>query len=354
MASRTLSLIALVTCVFSSLSIAQQSPSATPPDPNDVTQPTANVPTVTRVYDVRELIRPKRDYPFQSIVIPPMHIGTRQEADAANLNLFGGQSAQPAEAPVNTPGIIGLITKSIGAGSWRDAGGTEGSIAFHDGMLVVTQTQEHQQQIADLLVQLRNELGPARTITIKADWVLLEPGQLATFIKAGKGGPQEVDLAAINKQNLKAHYTGELSCFNGQTVHVASVTGRTMIRDLQPVVAQQAVGYNADVTLAQAGATLQITPQVSKDGTSAVIDVHSLVTEWDEPAKPSAATIPNDGVSPWSLIDRQNVTAQQIRTTLRIPLNKAILIGGMTMSPSLRNQDSSQLYLIIELTSAGE
>jgi hypothetical protein len=48
------------------------------------------------------------------------------------------------------------------------------------------------------------------------------------------------------------------------------------------------------------------------------------------------------------------VTAQQLRTTLRIPLNKPILIGGMTMSPSLRNKDSSQLYLIIELTSAGE
>ena len=124
--------------------------------------------------------------------------------------------------------------------------------------------------------------------------------------------------------------------------------------DLEPVVAQQAVAYNANVTLAQAGATLQITPQVARDAATAVIDVHSLVTEWDEPAKISPTTFSSDATSPWSLIDRQNVTAQQLRTTLRIPLNKPILIGGMTMSPSLRNKDSSQLYLIIELTSAGE
>jgi hypothetical protein len=136
------------------------------------------------------------------------------------------------------------------------------------------------------------------------------------------------------------------------------VRGKTMVRDLQPVVAQQAVGYQADVTLAQAGATLQVTPQVAKDGSTAVVDLQSLVTEWDEAADPGGrlmpTTLPSEYNWPWSMIDRQSVVAQQFRTTLRIPLNKPMLVGGMTMSPSLKSGDSAQLYLIVEVTASGD
>src|SRR5688500_7163410 len=96
--------------------------------------PAAQAKLVTRVYDVKDLIRPKRDYPFQSIVVPPMHIGSRQEGDGQSLfggGFGGGGSEMPkspgAESPaaVSSEGLVNILTTTIAPGSWRSAGGFE-------------------------------------------------------------------------------------------------------------------------------------------------------------------------------------------------------------------------------------
>ena len=197
----SLIIIAMLAC----LATAQQRGRTPPPHGEGSAEsapPASQAKLVTRVYDVKDLIRPKRDYPFQSIVVPPMHIGSRQEGDGQSL-LGGGGGMPPASgidaaAAVSSEGLINIVTTTIAPGSWRSAGGFEGSLAFQDGLLIISQTEERQQQIGDLLNQLRKDLGPARTVTIKADWVLLPPGQLATFLKENKGGPQEVDIDSIN------------------------------------------------------------------------------------------------------------------------------------------------------------
>jgi hypothetical protein len=49
---------------------------------------------------------------------------------------------------------------------------------------------------------------------------------------------------------------------------------------------------------------------------------------------------------PMLKIDRLNVGVSQMRTTVRVPLNKAVLVGGLTKSPGT----PGELYLITEIT----
>ena len=87
---------------------------------------------ITRVYDVRDLVRAK--------------------AGAA------GEAAAPAdEARFET--VTRLVTGSVAPGSWRDRGGTTGSVRAMAGQLIVTQTAENHEAIANLLAQTRKLMG---------------------------------------------------------------------------------------------------------------------------------------------------------------------------------------------------
>ncbi len=190
-------------------------------------------------------------------------------------------------------------------------------------------------------------------VTVRADWILLEPNQIDTITKPldEKTEPnlKVVDLSAAQKLNPKAHYRGEITCFDGQTVSIASVEGHTAIADLQPVVAQNMRAYSPKVKIPQSGATLQIQPDVTRDGATAVVNVQSMVSD----ATSFSTTQPNLSELSWQAIDKFNVEAQQLKTTLRIPLGKPILVGGMTVAPDLASGGNGQLYLVIELTASG-
>lgn len=50
-------------------------------------------------------------------------------------------------------------------------------------------------------------------------------------------------------------------------------------------------------------------------------------------------------------VDRVNIVAQQLATSLRVPLGQPVLVGGMTFPESpTRAETGEQLYLVIEVT----
>jgi hypothetical protein len=87
--------------------------------------------TVTRVYDVRDII-----------------------ADA----LAGGRSWNGPVPPTEldaAEALVTLIQEEIEPETWRYAGGTSGGIRYFAGRLVVTQTEENQDAVMGLLGALR-------------------------------------------------------------------------------------------------------------------------------------------------------------------------------------------------------
>src|SRR5690349_22588901 len=89
--------------------------------------------TSTVVYDIRDLLMQKREYPAKSALVPPTRIGERYAAAAAAARPTTGPSAGPVESvPYSreelVEQILTLIKETVDPDSWRDNGGTVGAI----------------------------------------------------------------------------------------------------------------------------------------------------------------------------------------------------------------------------------
>jgi hypothetical protein len=343
-----------------------------PPAPKAAMPPEApsapEAPMHQLVYNVSELIRVAEDYPLQPAMIP----STRLPGAVDMQGLYGGGGNPPQQGdndsqkhPATTvEAIAQLVRETVMPDSWAETGG-RGTIKTFGRSLIISNTDEAHKQIQSLLQQLQTEAAPTRMVAVRAYWLLLEPKDLPTLGDKAKAEHKSAAMLEVPGEliNEKTIYSqGQTLCFNGQTVHISSGRGRTVVTGATPVVGQSSVGYSFSTEVVQNGVAMQVKPDVTPDGKSAVLDLQSIVSELPE-AKP--ATQPVDPMaapgempaqqrnpspeSAFHALDRVNVIAQQFRTTVRIPLDKKILIGGMTMEPNIAGGSSRNLYLVVEV-----
>jgi type II secretory pathway component GspD/PulD (secretin) len=134
------------------------------------------------------------------------------------------------------------------------------------------------------------------------------------------------------------HYSGQISCFSCQTVNLASGRARTTVMAATPVVAPGTGMYDPTPEIAQYGLSLQVMPVMYND--SATLDLLSVASE--ETNKSPAPTTQS------SELDRVDAVIQHFHTTVQVPLNKPVLVGGMTLEPTSSEPAGNQLYLIVE------
>ena len=313
----------------------------------------------TRVYDIRDMIMQMNDYRFDGV----MGLPQGQESNVATSTdepPKARTTTQPSR-PELVKAVIDLVEETVDPDSWRDMGGTIGSIRELSGQLIITQSEENQKLVESIFRQLRENAGVVR---VQADWVMLRPEQLSTVMKkVATKDRKHVESRAVDMEALSAasipRMHAEMTCFGGQTISISSGRMRTVIYDQQAVVAQNAVAMSPKVKQVSDGAMLEITPTPISATDYALIDVHSKVAQWGEPTPVTqgfshTTTRPGDraitGVADSAVIDRLNVATQELKASTRIPLNQPILIGGMTMEPAQADGQSPQLYLILTVS----
>jgi hypothetical protein len=296
---------------------------------------------------------------------PEMGTGARGPARAAGPS----RKRQPASRDLDD--LIKVIKTLAVPDRWADVGGY-GEIAHFGGTLLVLQTPEGHEQVEHILEAIRAEGVAAQTMIVDAHWLILDSGQLATLL-----GPDLVEderplkitvgRTALSKLAREAPgYRGRITCFSGQTVHLASGSRRTVVTGAIPVVGSGAA-YQPIMANPNVGVVLEVTPSMLPGSDEAVVDLHSTVTEWSEPDPPvrigtTAATshaaagllgeTVEDVESTAAIeVDRPNIPTQQLSTTLRMPLNKPVLVGGLTLQPtqpaSDDDPDGSQTQLVL-------
>ena len=253
---------------------------------------------------------------------------------------------------------------------------------------MIQQSSEVHKEIVKLLESLANQGAAPKSMTINAYWLELEGNAIDSLKK-------KQDLTSLMAQ-LADHIVarGQISCFDGQSVHIVAgnlksgVTSWTPVvgqakrpstatiasqrRVEQPVVAttnsdkkrvtylaqfegqsigglssilgdnDRSVGYRPEIKAINVGTMLQVTPVLSNAENSVALDVHNIVV--------SPPATQNVGANlEGRQIDRINVNAQQFRTTLQIPINQVRIVGGISLQPTA-GQSGKQLYLLIEVT----
>lgn len=336
------------------------------PDKKPVTIEKAN--SVTVVYDIRDLLHASDKHANDSALIPPTKIGQARPAlisggeGAPGSGMGGGPNpnANPSPNPKLQPSldetskgdeILKLIVETVAPDTWRDNGGSIGSIRLISGLLVVSQTPANQKEIQSLLSQFREE--SSHMVTVVARWVLLDSAQLEQYahpLKQAEGTAaiETIDLSALEKANVNLKYRAQITCFNGQTVQLTSGRARTVVTGLEAVVGQSAA-YQPDASVVQDGVSLQLTPMLPVGSPTAIIEVENVVSTWDglAPAPPAPTSQPTNMKAPGTL-DRIDMQVQHLHTTIAVPVGKPILVGGLSI-PSHGEAGDKQMYLVIEV-----
>ncbi|KPJ73383.1 MAG: hypothetical protein AMS14_06580 [Planctomycetes bacterium DG_20] len=159
-----------------------------------------NLPVVT--YPVQDLVAQIPDFGGEA---PRFEVGDvlQQAASAAGGggfgDLFGGAAAAPTDQPVGWQELVDIIQRTVNnqadpnVAAWSDEGGPA-AIEFMNGLLIVTQTRQGHEKVADLLEQLRRERAimisvESRFCTVTDDFlqdITLDID--AAFVNSGENG----------------------------------------------------------------------------------------------------------------------------------------------------------------------
>jgi hypothetical protein len=276
-----------------------------------------------------------------------------------------------ARTSINT--LVSAIQAVISPSGWDTVGGPM-SISQLGNALIVSADANTHSQIEKLLDLFRKRWGTLKTVSVRAWWLPLTEDQLNGLLAGGENEKPAfgiVDEAAFKKvldtqkqDGGPAGYRAAITCYNGQTVSAIAGDQSIAVTDFKAVTTQsntnppKPISYLPVTSLIQEGAALQVTPIVTTSGKYVVLDIHSRVNRrvYDTrsravPSQPEAVGESDRGVSPESVVaalDRPRLTVQRLSTTLRVPVDSTMLIGGMTMSKDPVANDPT-LYLFVKL-----
>jgi hypothetical protein len=314
-------------------------------------------PVFVRMYNVQDLML-GRDHPYDGGMLPATHLPGGVTQAAAHEgggggfgDLFAGAALgeQAALTSALSPEVLReIIMRTVETEPWVDEGG-RARIENVGALLVITQTAEGHEQIKDLIDQFRRA---RRMVSVHARWLLARPDELQPLLlNAPRSVPQVVDLAPLARPDVDARiiYEGRVTCFDRQTTHLASGSAEVYCTDQEPVIAEDAVGWDPTMIPVLFGAFLQITPSASEDRNEATVDIRSSITE--KGGEPKATTVEAATTQGHAKaeIDKPNFLGHTFRTTLRVPLDTPVLVGGMTSPEAL---EGKVIYLILEVSAS--
>ena len=289
--------------------------------------------------------------------------------------------------------LIETLTATIEPESWDEVGG-RGSIGTLGGLLVIQQTPNVHIKIRRLLTALREKGAAPRSVSINVFWLAVDADDVVA-IGADASNALSADQVAKLSDHILAR--GQITCFDSQTVHLVAGTLRSAVTSFVPVVGQveadseamvaarratsdgqdqavtvpkhvfgqvsgplkagepapggqgsviadrgSSVGYQPVTQTVNMGALLQVTPLLGDDAKTVAVDVHSIVIAPDKDIAPLDFA---NGMQ----IDRLSFTVQQFQTTLRMPIGRPTIVGGMTLQPTA-NETDKQMFLLMEVT----
>jgi general secretion pathway protein D len=371
---------------------------------------------VTRVYDVRDLIISVPDFTnapdfnlSSSSNTQAQQFGAGGAASGAPSNsgsLFGGgggggndNSQQGGTRADLVAQVIKLITDTVATDSWRENGGSVGSIKELSGQLIVTQTPENQSALQALLDQLREYRAiqitiETRFLTVQRNFLenigldfnfafnLNNPNHWSPITVSNNtssftanpssaapgslgGAAQGLNVAATflddfqvsfllqatqAEQNNTILTAPRVTLFNGQRGYVVVANEQAYVSNLTPIVANGAVSFQPTIGYANSGIVLDVTGTVSADRKYVTMTLRPTLNDLQALVPftfQGAASIPSSaggglgtivtGIGA-ATIEEPVIQTTQVRTTVSVPDGGTLLLGGQTIAGEIERE----------------
>ncbi|MEL7483008.1 MAG: hypothetical protein AAFN41_01520, partial [Planctomycetota bacterium] len=165
-------------------------------------------------------------------------------------------------------------------------------------------------------------LGAAPALGVAGQF--LNDVQVDFLVKATQADRRSVQLTAPR-----------LTFTNGQIANIVVATQTAFVSQLNPVVATSAVGFDPTISVASEGVTLEVEGTVSSDRRYVTLNVQTGVSRIDGFAQqPVTAVVGGDVVDSadtQSFIQLPTVTVTRIQTTVTVPDQGTVLLGGQRL-----------------------
>ncbi|MEM9661991.1 MAG: hypothetical protein AAF937_06750 [Planctomycetota bacterium] len=165
-------------------------------------------------------------------------------------------------------------------------------------------------------------LGAAPALGVAGQF--LNDIQVDFLVKATQADRRSVQLTAPR-----------LTFTNGQIANIVVATQTAFVSQLNPVVATSAVGFDPTISVVSEGVTLEVEGTVSSDRRYVTLNVQTGVSRIDGFAQqPVTAVVGGDIVDSadtQSFIQLPTVTVTRIQTTVTVPDQGTVLLGGQRL-----------------------
>jgi type II secretory pathway component GspD/PulD (secretin)/tetratricopeptide (TPR) repeat protein len=165
-------------------------------------------------------------------------------------------------------------------------------------------------------------LGSAPALGIAGQF--LDDVQVDFLIKATQADRRTVSLTAPR-----------LTFTNGQTSNIIVATQTAFVSDLQPVVSESAVGFDPTVNAVNEGVSLIVEGTISSDRRYVTLNVSAAVSKVGGFANTPVSAVAGgqlvNSAATQSFIQLPIITVTQVQTTVTVPDQGTILLGGQRL-----------------------
>ena len=234
-------------------------------------------PIVVQVYDISEFVTQRTDQPFDGFVIPGISpdqpdvftggggqggggggfgdggshgggggggvfriapLGPRRSAARGSVSGVGYRTFGFGDVTNLSAAFARVIVDSVANDTWEQNGTGPGTINFIGTTMIVSQTPTAHKQIEALLKMLGQTKASSKNqsqVTINAIWLTIDEAQFATLAPKSD---RSVNEDALEKLTAEFGRRGQITCFDGQSVHIAAGNLRSSVESVVPVVGQ--------------------------------------------------------------------------------------------------------------------
>ncbi|HUX02453.1 MAG: hypothetical protein WBD63_07170 [Phycisphaerae bacterium] len=305
---------------------------------------------ILRTYDISALLVPVENYPCTVRFL----VGDVAGAEDAFNDILCGNARAAEVSGIGWAEHVDIIKRSVNSmadpavAPWSDEGGPAAMDCLGN-CLIITQTAAGHQKVEALLKGLEDKTNRA-VMTVHGDWVEMDGSQAAALLDgASKSSPPEVTAAALEKAGAKVIYGVQLSCFSGQTVHVARSLVTTYVADVE--IDEKSGDVSPVMGSIPTGLVFQVSPTLATDGKTATVDIRCQTVGMkarDFPLSIGKGAAEGTASSTANL-ELPECDEQKFRTTIRVPLDKQVIVAG---AAAPQGDKTGVLYLVIKVTAS--
>ena len=291
--------------------------------------------------------------------------------------------------------ITKLITDTVAPESWREAGGTVGSLRELQGQLIVTQTPENQHSLVNLLEQLREtraiqvtvetrfltvqrnfledvgvdlnmvfnlngawskKIGPISVTNSNSNYTLgpttSVPGSLGKTVTSLQTSATYLDdfqvslLLRATEASFKNTIVNapRVTLFNGQRAYVLVATQQAYVSNLTASTGTNVSSFTPQISIVESGVILDVTATVSADRKYVTLTLRPQLASLLDLASftfqvgSGAIGLGNGQVGlvssavPSGIIQEPELQITEVKTTVSVPDGGTLLLGGQSIA----------------------